>query len=101
MNLSALVFLALCLAACVAATSISTAARNTTKEAALSAQLAKLQNRLALLSAPKVNPEANAVCQLCIEEGVAYINLLLNEILNNGIIWDCGTLCKTYLPNKY
>jgi hypothetical protein len=101
MNLSALVFLALCLAACVAATSIAPE-RNATKEASLTAKISILQERLAQLTVPKkVLPEANAVCQLCIEEGVAYINVLMNEILNNGIIWDCGDLCTTYLPNKY
>jgi len=75
--------------------------RNASQDSALRAQIAAIEQRLAKVSAPKVIPATDDVCQLCIEEGVAYINLLLNEILNNGIIYDCGDLCSTYLPNQY
>jgi hypothetical protein len=34
-----------------------------------------------------------SLCPLCINEAVAMINVILNVILDEGIIADCGKLC--------
>jgi len=91
----------LCLMA-IATFAASMSTRNATKEAELNAKLAKFGGQLKpVVPMQTFQPAEDTMCELCIQEGVAYINILLNEILNNGIIYDCGDLCQTYLPNKY
>lgn len=47
----------------------------------------------------ETNGTGLSICQECIKESVAAINVLLNLILDQGIIGNCGDLCGA-LTNK-
>eukprot|EP01128_Nolandella_sp_AFSM9_P000789 TRINITY_DN10910_c0_g1_i1.p2 TRINITY_DN10910_c0_g1~~TRINITY_DN10910_c0_g1_i1.p2 ORF type:complete len:273 (+),score=65.96 TRINITY_DN10910_c0_g1_i1:50-820(+) len=51
-------------------------------------------------SAPKTLAPEVSFCNICVEEVVAEINIILNEVLNEGIRGDCSLLCS-YLKNAY
>lgn len=86
---------ALILAAAMSAVLAVSVTSDVNNATLLKEKIVAVQQRLAQhRDAVKVKPQADAMCQLCIEQGVAYLNILLNEILNNGIIYDCGALCS-------